>query len=221
MSGQAIDTAVGVGLEVSPEPAGPGASLQRRPWLGILRNALRLGRTKIGTAIVLLLIAIALFGPLVAPYSPTEFIGVPNSAPSSDALFGTDSLGRDVWSRFLNGGRSVLWMSAAATLLGVGVGVMIGLVAAYSRNWVDDVLMRASDVVLAFPQIILGLLAVVGARAEAVADRHRRRGRAHAARRARDTRQRRRRSSSATSSRPPRPSARSARGSCSASCCRT
>jgi peptide/nickel transport system permease protein len=160
MSGQAVDTAVGVGLEVSPEPAGPGASLQRRPWLGILRNALRLGRTKIGAAIVLLLIAIALFGPLVAPHSPTEFIGVPNAGPSADALFGTDALGRDVWSRFLNGGRSVLWMSAAATLLGVGVGVMVGLVAAYSRNWVDDVLMRASDVVLAFPQIILALLAV-------------------------------------------------------------
>jgi peptide/nickel transport system permease protein len=160
MSGQAVDTAIGVGIEVSPEPAGPGAGLQRRPWLGILRNALRLGRTKIGVGIVVLLIAIALFGPLFAPHSPTEFIGVPNSAPSSDALFGTDSLGRDVWSRFLNGGRSVLWMSAAATLLGVGVGVMIGLVAAYSRNWVDDVLMRGSDVVLAFPQIILALLAV-------------------------------------------------------------
>ena len=160
MSGQAVDTAVGVGLEVPPS-AGPGApSLQKRPWLGILRNALRLGRTKIGVAIVLFLIAIALFGPLVAPHSPTEFIGVPNAGPSSDALFGTDALGRDVWSRFLNGGRSVLWMSAAATLFGVGVGVMIGLVAAYSRNWVDDVLMRASDVVLAFPQIILALLAV-------------------------------------------------------------
>jgi peptide/nickel transport system permease protein len=161
MSNQAVDTAVGVGLEVSPEPAGPGApTVQRHAWLGILRNALRLGRTKIGLAIVTVLILIALFGPLLAPYSPTEFIGVPNTGPSSDALFGTDALGRDVWSRFLNGGRSVLWGSAAATLLGVGLGVVIGLVAAYSRNWVDDVLMRASDVVLAFPQIILALLAV-------------------------------------------------------------
>jgi peptide/nickel transport system permease protein len=161
MSNQAVDTAVGVGLEVSHEPAGPGApSVQRRAWLGILRNALRIVRTKIGLVIVTILVLIALFGPLVAPHSPTEFIGVPNSGPSSDALFGTDALGRDVWSRFLNGGRSVLWMSGAATLIGVGLGVMIGLVAAYSRNWVDDVLMRGSDVVLAFPQIILALLAV-------------------------------------------------------------
>jgi peptide/nickel transport system permease protein len=161
MSNPAVDTAVGVGLDVSPGPAGPGApAIQRHAWLGILRNALRLGRTKIGIGIVAILIAIALFGPLFAPHSPTEFIGVPNSGPSSDALFGTDALGRDVWSRFLNGGRSVLWMSGAATLLGVGLGVFIGLVAAYARNWLDDVLMRASDVVLAFPQIILALLAV-------------------------------------------------------------
>ena len=161
MSNQAVDTAVGVGLEVSPEPAGPGApSVQRHAWLGILRNALRLGRTRIGVGIVTILVLIALLGPLVAPHSPTEFIGVPNTGPGADALFGTDALGRDVWSRFLNGGRSVLWMSAAATLLGVGLGVIIGLVAAYARNWVDDVLMRASDVVLAFPQIILALLAV-------------------------------------------------------------
>jgi peptide/nickel transport system permease protein len=160
MSHQAVDTAIGVGLETSPEPAGPGASLQHRPWLAILRNALRLGRTKIGVAIVLFLIAIALLGPLFAPHSPTEFIAIPNTGPSGDALFGADALGRDVFSRFLNGGLSVLWMSAAATLIGVGIGVVVGLVAAYSRNWLDDVLMRASDVVLAFPQIILALLAV-------------------------------------------------------------
>jgi peptide/nickel transport system permease protein len=160
MSDQTIDTAIDAGLEAAVEPVGPGAILQRRPWLGILRDALRLGRTRVGLGIVTVIVAIAVFGPLVAPHSPTEFIAVPNSGPSSDAIFGADALGRDVFSRFLHGGLSVLWMSAAATLIGVGVGVGIGLVAAYSRNWLDDVLMRGSDVVLAFPQIILALLAV-------------------------------------------------------------
>ena len=160
MSNPAIGSSVDVGLEAAVEPVTGGAALQRRPWLGILRNALRLGRTKIGVAIVALLVAIALFGPLVAPHSPTEFIAVPNSGPSADALFGADALGRDVFSRFLNGGLSVLWMAAAATLIGVVIGVGVGLVAAYSRGWLDDVLMRGSDVVLAFPQIILALLAV-------------------------------------------------------------
>jgi peptide/nickel transport system permease protein len=160
MSDQTVDTAVDLALEAAVEPVGPGQTLQRRPWLGILRNALRLTRTKVGVAIVGLIILIAVFGPLIAPHSPTEFIAIPNSGPSSDALFGADALGRDVWSRFLHGGLSVLWMSGAATLIGVTAGVIIGLVAAYSRNWLDDVLMRGSDVVLAFPQIILALLAV-------------------------------------------------------------
>jgi peptide/nickel transport system permease protein len=160
MSGPVIDSAVDAGLEAAVEPVSGAAGLQRRPWLGIVRQALRLGRTRIGVAIVVLIVAIAVFGPLVAPHSPTEFVAPPNAGPSADAAFGADALGRDVLSRFLHGGLSVLWMAAAATALGVVLGVVIGLLAAYSRNWLDDVLMRSSDVVLAFPQIILALLAV-------------------------------------------------------------
>jgi peptide/nickel transport system permease protein len=106
------------------------------------------------------MVAIALLGPLLAPHSPTEFVAAPNSGPSADALFGADALGRDVWSRFLNGGRTVLWLSVAATAIGIVLGTVVGLVAAYSRNWLDDVLMRANDVILAFPQIVFVLLAV-------------------------------------------------------------
>ena len=161
MSDQTMHTAVDLGLEAAVEPVGGGAPVhQRRAWLGILRNALRLARTKIGLAIVGLIVAIAVFGPLVAPHSPTEFIAAPNSGPSGDALFGADALGRDVFSRFLHGGLTVLWMAAAATIVGIALGVGVGLVAAYARNWLDDLLMRANDVVLAFPQIILALLAV-------------------------------------------------------------
>jgi peptide/nickel transport system permease protein len=156
-----IDSAVDRGLEGGIEGQLPeSAVLTRRPWLGILRNALRLTRTRIGVGIIALIVAIAVFGPLVAPHTPTEFVAVPNSGPSSRALFGADALGRDVWSRFLHGGLSVLWMSVAATLIGVVLGVCVGLVAAYSRNWVDDVLMRGNDVVLAFPAIVLVLLVV-------------------------------------------------------------
>ena len=131
-----------------------------RARFALLADALRLGRTRVGLVIVALLVLVALAGPLVAPHSPTEFVGIPNSAPSDNAIFGTDALGRDVLSRFLYGGRTVLWLSAAATLLGMVVGVVVGLIAAYARNWLDDVLMRANDVLLAFPQIIFVLLAV-------------------------------------------------------------
>lgn len=145
-----VDSAVGGGPAV----------VQKRPWLGVLKRALGMTRTRIGAAIVGLVVLVVVFGPLVAAHTPTEFVAAPNSAPSSTAIFGGDALGRDVWSRFLHGGLSVLWMSAAATLIGVWVGVIIGLIAAYASNWLDDVLMRGSDVVLAFPQIILALLVV-------------------------------------------------------------
>ena len=161
MTEETVDTAVDIGLEGALEgTVPPAAVLQRRPWLGILRNALRLTRTRIGVGIVALIVAIAVIGPLLAPHSPTEFVAPPNSGPSGTAVFGADALGRDVWSRFLNGGRTVLWLSVAATAIGIVLGTVVGLVAAYSRNWLDDVLMRANDVILAFPQIVFVLLAV-------------------------------------------------------------
>jgi peptide/nickel transport system permease protein len=148
----AIDLALGQAPHVEQVPP--------RRRFAFVSDAMRLWRTRIGVAIVALLVLVALAGPLVAPHSPTEFVAPPNSLPGGEATFGADSLGRDVLSRFLNGGRTVLWLAAASTLLGIVVGVVVGLVAAYSRNWLDDVLMRANDVLLAFPQIILVLLAV-------------------------------------------------------------
>jgi peptide/nickel transport system permease protein len=121
---------------------------------------LRLTRTRIGLLIVAVMVFIALFGPLLAPHSPTEFVGAPNSGPGGHALFGTDGIGRDVWSRFLHGGISVLGLAAAATALGVVLGVVIGLAAAYAGGVVDEFLMRTCDVFLAFPQIVFTLLLV-------------------------------------------------------------
>jgi peptide/nickel transport system permease protein len=148
----AVDLALGQEMRVVQAPA--------RGRFAFVADALRLGRTRVGLGIVAVIVVVALAGPLLAPYSPTEFVAAPNSAPSGDATFGADALGRDVLSRFLNGGRTVLWLAAASTLLGIAVGVVLGLVAAYARNWLDDVLMRGNDVLLAFPQIIFVLLAV-------------------------------------------------------------
>jgi peptide/nickel transport system permease protein len=158
---QTVDTAVDLGLEGAIEgPIAPSEALRGHQWLWILRRAASLTRTRIGLAIVGLMLAVAIFGPLVAPHSPTEFVAAPNAGPSSTALFGADALGRDVFSRWLHGGLTVIWLSAAATTVGIVVGTMVGLVAAYSRNWLDDVLMRGNDVLLSFPQIIFVLLAV-------------------------------------------------------------
>jgi len=158
---QTVDTAVDLGLEAAIEGSAPThEELRGHQWLWIMRRSLGLTRTRIGLGIVVLMVAIALFGRFVAPHSPTEFVAAPNAGPSADALFGADALGRDVFSRWLYGGLTVLWMSGAATMIGIVLGTAVGLVAAYSRNWLDDVLMRGNDVFLSFPAIIFILLVV-------------------------------------------------------------
>jgi peptide/nickel transport system permease protein len=142
----------------APVPAPP--ALRQRQWLQTLISALRLTRTRIGLGIFVVMVLIALVGPLLAPHSPTEFVGAPNAGPSGQTIFGTDFLGRDVLSRFLYGGRSVLGLAVASTAFGVGLGVVIGLSAAYAGGVADEVMMRTADVFLAFPQIVLALLVV-------------------------------------------------------------
>jgi peptide/nickel transport system permease protein len=127
---------------------------------GVIGRSLSFARTRIGLAIVVLIAGIAVLGPLLAPYEPTAFVAAPYAAPSAKAFFGADHLGRDVLSRFLWGGGSVLSLSLAATLLGLAAGIAIGLVAANARAWLDELLMRGMDVLLAFPQIVFVLLLV-------------------------------------------------------------
>jgi peptide/nickel transport system permease protein len=142
-------------------PAAPvTAPTVGRPTVVLARRAWRQLRTKIGLALVALVVGIAIFGPFFAPHSPTEFVAPPYSQPSSAVPLGADNLGRDVLSRFLWGGRSILGLSLLATALGLVLGVSLGLVAAYSRSVMDDVLMRGMDVILAFPSIVLALVVV-------------------------------------------------------------
>jgi peptide/nickel transport system permease protein len=147
-----VSTPLILGSELTPPVGIRGTSL--------LRRSLRLWRTRIGVALVGLLVLLAIIGPYVAPYGPSTPVGAPNSNPSGKAVLGTDYLGQDVLSRLLYGGRSILIMAVVATALGLVAGTAIGLVAAYSRNALDDVLMRGMDVIMAFPQIMLGLVAV-------------------------------------------------------------
>jgi len=137
--------------EVAPPPV-RGTSL--------LRRSLRLWRTRIGVVLVGLIVLLAIVGPYVAPYGPSTPVGAPNSVPGGKAVLGTDYLGQDVLSRVLYGGRSILVMAVIATALGLVAGAAIGLVAAYSRNALDDTLMRGMDVIMALPQIMLALVAV-------------------------------------------------------------
>jgi peptide/nickel transport system permease protein len=149
---------------LTPDPMlAPGlarGSRQHGELVQLLHDSWRVRRTKIGVAILLAVLALAIFGPLIAPYSPTEFVGAPFSGPTSTAWLGTDYIGHDVLTRVLYGGRTVITLALAATVLGLVVGVSLGLVAGYARRWSDETIMRILDVVLAFPSIVLALLFV-------------------------------------------------------------
>lgn len=145
---------------VNPLVSNEPPLVQSKRPTGVILGALGLGRTRIGLGLVLIIAAIAIFGPLIAPHGPADFIGLPNTGPSGAARFGTDHLGQDVWSRFLDGGREILLLASAATLLGLAIGTSLGLLAAYSKGALDDVLMRSMDVILAFPSIMLALVAI-------------------------------------------------------------
>ena len=147
-----VSSPVMLGSELTPPVGVRGTSL--------LRRSLRLWRTRIGVALVGFIVLLAIVGPYVAPYGPSTPVGVPNANPSGKAVLGTDYLGQDVLSRLLYGGRSILVMAVIATALGLVAGAAIGLVAAYSRNALDDTLMRGMDVIMALPQIMLALVAV-------------------------------------------------------------
>ncbi len=132
----------------------------RKPKGGgnLVVRALRTTSTKVGLLLTLLVLGVAFVGPLFSPHSPSEFVGTPFSPAGTGGPFGTDNLGRDVLSRFLHGGDTLMVLSILATAIGVGLGAAVGVLAAYARGWVDEVLMRTGDVALAFPQIVLALL---------------------------------------------------------------
>ena len=151
----------------SPTTIAPTASVGSAVLSGIRaigRSARTLASTPtglIGVVVTVLVVAVGLFGPLLAPHPPDRSISIPFDGPSWDYPFGLDYLGRDVFSRWLSGGRSVLLLASAATIIGVVGGLVIGLVAAYRRDWVDGALMRSTDLILGFPPLLLFLLVLV------------------------------------------------------------
>lgn len=143
---------------LGPQDPAVQKSLTRRRWLfagsrAALRDPLAL------VAMVLLgsWILIALLAPWIAPHDPLEQSGELYASPSGAHLFGTDELGRDVFSRVIHGTRLSLPLSATIVALALSIGGVLGLVAGYFGGWIDELLMRLTDLVFAFPQIILAM----------------------------------------------------------------
>lgn len=150
--------------------------LSRRDWLLSDRPAsrmqARLGRAYVawrrfsanrlaflGLLIIIALLVVAAFADVLAPYSPTigDLKNARLLAPSSAHWFGTDDLGRDIYSRILFGSRWTLYVVILVAIIAAPIGLLVGTVAGYAGGWTDAILMRITDIFLAFPKLILAL----------------------------------------------------------------
>ncbi len=140
----------------APVPA-PSRSSPR--WWRVLSALYSRATSAFGTTMVLLFVVIAIFGPLIAPYTATEQnFAEARQPPSAAHLFGTDRLGRDVFSRVILGARDILSLAGLGTLLAVTAGTISGLVSGYRGGLFDEVLFRVFDSLLAIPALLLALL---------------------------------------------------------------
>jgi peptide/nickel transport system permease protein len=143
------------------EDKAESVSLWKEGWRRFKKNKIALA----GAAIVLFFIMLALFAPLIAPYGINEQnLSMRLQAPSKDHWFGTDDFGRDILSRVIYGARISLWVGFFSVLGSVVVGSLLGIVAGYYGRWIDGIISRMFDIMLAFPSILLaiGIVAVLG-----------------------------------------------------------
>ncbi len=128
-----------------------------------LRRALtdmyRRPASAVGTSIVLLFLLLALLGPVVTPYRATEQrVAERSQPPSVQHWFGTDRLGRDVFSRVVIGGRDIFLLAGIGTAIAVAVGAAVGMLTSYLGGWLEEIAFRLFDSLLAMPALLLALL---------------------------------------------------------------
>lgn len=148
-------------VPAAPAPGGapqvtaePAFSLWRQVWRRLSRHRLAVA----GLIVFLLLVVMSVAAPLLAPYDPNANDYTAQLQPPSRAHWmGTDDFGRDILSRILWGGQRSLSVGIVAVGIGLGAGLIIGAVAGYAGGWLDNVLMRVMDVLLAFPSILLAI----------------------------------------------------------------
>ena len=145
-----------------PSPLSEAARTGRRFLRSIrreLRYAMATTSGRIGLPLVTFYILLALVGPWLAPYSPTEFhLADRFAGPSTTYFLGTDEFGRDIFSRVLSGATSIIGVSVAGTVLGLLLGTLVGLTMGYVGGKVDEIVMRLMDGLMSFPSLLLALL---------------------------------------------------------------
>lgn len=131
----------------------------RSPWQLAFSRLLRNPASLIGLLLVTFLILGGIFAPLIAPYDPiigdlkNDYV----KPPSSEHLMGTDAVGRDIFTRILYGAQISLKISLSAQAISLLIGVFVGMIAGYFGGWVDIILMRIVDIIMAFPLLIIAI----------------------------------------------------------------
>jgi peptide/nickel transport system permease protein len=128
---------------------------------GFVRAVMSTAEGRVGVVVTVVMLALVLIGPLVAPYPPNQLDpGAVLEGPSSAHVFGTDQLGRDVFSRFLWGGRTVIVVPFIAVTIACAIGAVLGIAAAYLGGVPDIVISRLFDFALTMPTLLIALVLI-------------------------------------------------------------
>jgi peptide/nickel transport system permease protein len=158
------DTTVGAAERVPGAvwtPQAPVEAVRPRRHGRLLRRLVRNPNTLAGAVLLALVVTLVLLAPLVTRFGPDDInVLALNQTPSARHLFGTDFLGRDVWTRVLYGGRLSLLVGLSVVALESSIGVTLGMVAGYRGRFIDGTVMRMMDVLLTIPGILLALAVI-------------------------------------------------------------
>lgn len=151
--------------QAAQPPIGPNEDKVASPWMEGWRSFKKNKLALIGTGIVLFFILLAIFAPIIAPSGINDqMLSDKLKAPSSEHWFGTDDFGRDIFSRVVFGARISLWVGFLSVVGSIVIGCMLGIIAGYYGKWIDMIISRIFDIMLAFPSILLAIaiVAVLG-----------------------------------------------------------
>ncbi|PPA69829.1 ABC transporter permease [Jeotgalibacillus proteolyticus] len=149
---------IGKNREKAEDVVRPSLSYWQDAWRRLLKNKLAMG----GLVFLVLLALMAIFGPLLTPHSPTaQNLPNQNQAPSMNHYFGTDNLGRDVFTRTWYGARISLFVGLAAALIDFFIGIIYGGVAGYKGGRTDSVMMRIVEILYGLPYLLVVILLLV------------------------------------------------------------
>ncbi|WP_312144619.1 nickel transporter permease [Lysinibacillus capsici] len=131
------------------------------PWLEGWRSFKKSKVSLVGAGIVIFFVLLAIIGPFIAPQGINEQdLTKRLLAPSADHWFGTDDFGRDIFSRIIHGARISLWVGFFSVILSVIMGSLLGIIAGYYGKWIDTIISRIFDIMLAFPSMLLAIAVV-------------------------------------------------------------